>query len=161
MHWASPLRSLTTVPARQMESPRASSVLRDICFYKTAAVKVIAMLTASAARTRAAAPPIIASARQPAKALHPDLAEIPHREQHAIDCRDNSQDFAPVVHQVQPMGEGCLFQSMRLVMEDVKHVIFPGRDEFAVDRQASNSASQSKPSCYKGRQTDVHWWPPN
>jgi hypothetical protein len=104
--------------------------------------RVNAMQVASAARVRAPARPVTASPRQLSKALHPDLIEIPYREQHTIDCRDNRQDFAPVIDHVQPMGEGCLLKYMRLVIQGVKRIIFPGRDQFALHRQASNRASQ-------------------
>src|SRR5438094_2386961 len=73
-----------------------------------AAQRVRAMQAANAARIRAPARLVIASPRHLAKALHPDLIEIPDREQHAIDCRGHSQDFAPVIDRLQPMADGCL-----------------------------------------------------
>src|SRR5512146_1013181 len=45
---------------------------------------------------------------------------------------------------------------MRLVIQDVERVVFLGRDQFTVDCQAGNGASQSEPPRRKGSQTDVH-----
>jgi hypothetical protein len=70
--------------------------------------RVNAVQAASAARTRAPARRSFASPLHLSKTLHPHLIEISHREQHAIDCSDNSDDFAPTIDRVQPMGNGGL-----------------------------------------------------
>lgn len=70
--------------------------------------RVNAMQVASTARMLAPARPVIASPLQLSKTLHPDLIEITHREQHAIDCRCHGQDFAPVIDRIQPLSQGSL-----------------------------------------------------